>query len=242
MDLIKWIKRNDNDQHKWAINYLHKRNFSFSPYHSTPPVPPNTYEYLIELESNFKTNPHYLLAVRTMKSAWRQKKLRKKRAGKTEFSLVISNEKKKKLSTLAQQRGKTLGEALEEIINYESQRQIEVKEELKKEKELMKQKLELAKVSYNARAYKKDMTIHALLYLLEENIANMLQSEIDAIKAYQPTAYEHTGTKEYEESRLEEEKEKINNALKTIHSWEPTYFPLGIIEKLNIKKYINDHL
>lgn len=234
--LKRWLRPYDEEQHTWAVSYLEKKGIRL---YSRPE---RNYEYLLEIDKLSQNSPHYKLAVNSMKSAWRQQKLREKRKGKTEFSLVISNEKKRKLSTLAQQRGKTLGETLEEIINYESQRQIEVKEELKKEKEIIKTKLELARGNYNNRVHKKDMTIHALLYLLEENIENMLQSEIDAIKAYQPTAYEHAGTKEYKELRLAEEIEKINRYLKTIPTWEPNYFPLGIMEKLDIKNFINSRL
>ncbi|NIC39426.1 hypothetical protein HBJ58_22585 [Halomonas desiderata] len=231
--LKKWLRPYDEKQHAWAVSYLEKKNVRL---YSRPD---RNYEYLLEIDKISQNNPHYKLAVNSMKSAWRQQKLREKRRDKTEFSLVISNEKKKRLSTLAKQRGKTIGETLEEIINYESQRQLEIKEEIKKEKEIIKQKLESTRGHYNARVHKKNMTIHTLLYALEESIENMLNSEIDAIKAYQPTAYEHTGTKEYKELRLAEEKEKINKYLKKIHTWEPNYFPLDIQDKIRIREIIN---
>lgn len=240
--LIKWLKIKDAEQQQWAIDYLHKRNFTLTPYSPTSPNPQNTFAYLIQLENNAKSNPHYILAVRSMKSAWRQKNLREKRKGKTEFSLVISKEKKRKLNTLAKQGGKTLGETLEILITEEIQRQVELKEEIKKEKAIINQKLEITKESYKVRMNERDMTINVLLYLLEQSIDKMLHHEIDAIKAYQPTAHLHSGTEEYKETRNSEESEKIRKTLRKIPTWEPNRFsfPLEIIKKLDIKKYIHE--
>lgn len=83
-----------------------------------------------------------------MKAAWRQKKLREKRKGKTEFSLVISNEKKSKLRTLSNKKGKTLNEALEELIDDEVARQKEHQQELLEAKKVLQQRLETVREAH----------------------------------------------------------------------------------------------
>lgn len=168
------------------------------------------------------------------------KKAQRKKKGKTEFSLVISNEKKRKLSTLAQQKGKTLGETLEDLINDELIRNEEHKEEIKKEKKAFEQKLYIAKESHKMKFSEAETTTDILLYLLQEYLLKMIQCEVDAFKANHPSIHEHNGNNDYKNKRFETETEIINKALGKISSWNPKSFPLHIITKSNIKKFLNE--
>ncbi len=93
--LIKWLKKDDTEQHTWAYKYLCSKGLKLYP------NPSNYYEALVNFDKQNQTDPVYKLALNSLKSAWRQKNLREKRKGKTEFSIVISNEKKKKLKKTA---------------------------------------------------------------------------------------------------------------------------------------------
>ncbi|WP_148252246.1 hypothetical protein [Aidingimonas lacisalsi] len=232
--LIQWLKANDEEQHNWALEYLQKKGFY------TFPFPPTCYEYLIQLEKNNNTNPNYILAVNSMKSAWRQKKARAKRKGKTEFSLTINKEKKRKLNSLAKKKGKTLGETLEELIDDEAQRDEERRNEIKRQKEIFSQRLKITRESHKRKIFEIEMYTNILLYLLEENLNKMIQYETDAFKANHPSIHTHIGTKEFKEERLSYESETIKKALRKVQSWTPKTFPLDIVTKLNTKQLISE--
>ena len=161
-----------------------------------------------------------------MKAAWRQQQLRGKRKGKTEFSLVISKEKKSKLKALSSKKGKSLNETLEELIDDESARQTEHQKKILEAKKELNQRLEMARGA------------QALLYLLDEYIKKMVQCEIDAFKANHASIHDHIGTKDYKESRLSAESEAINQALSKIPAWKKRTFPLDISTKINIKSML----
>ncbi|NIC05361.1 hypothetical protein [Billgrantia bachuensis] len=233
-ELSKWLKPSNIEQHRWAADYLFRKNVSHNP------NPPDPHYYLITLDNSASHDPAYILAVRSMKAAWRQKKLRKTRNGKTEFSLTISNGKKKKLNNLAKKKGKTLGETLEELIDDEAQRNEELRSEIKRQKELSSQSLELARGAHKTRIYEIEMYTNILLCLLEENLNKMIQYEMDAFKANHSSIHEHIGTKEFKEERFLSESETINKALKKVQSWAPKTFPLDIVTKLNTKQLIHN--
>jgi hypothetical protein len=227
--LRKWLRAYDEEQHAWAVSYLERKGIK--PYSR----PQNNYEYLLEIDQNFQENPHYKLAKNSMKSAWRQKKIREKRRGKTEFSLVISNEKKSKLRALADKKGKTLNETLEELIDDESTRQSSYKKELEEEKKTIRQRLETTKGAQEAKLKEVELTTDSLMYLLNEYVEKMIQCEIDAFKANHTSIHEHVGTNDYMKSRLSIETEAINKALRNIPAWNKRTFPLDIGTKINIK-------
>ncbi|SEL28579.1 RepB family protein [Halomonas daqiaonensis] len=232
-ELYKWLKPNDIEQLLWATNYLHDKNVS---YNSNPPDP---YNYLITLDQGSFNNPAYILAVRSMKAAWRQRKLRKKRHGKTEFSLIISNEKKKKLNNLSKKKGKTQSETLEELIDDETQRNEELRNEIKRQKDVFSQRLEITRGAHKRKVFEIEMYTNILLYLLEENLKKMIQYEMDAFKANHSSIHEHIGTKEFKEERFMSESETINKALKRVQSWTPKTFPLDVVTKLNTQQLIH---
>lgn len=231
-ELSEWLEPNNIEQQRWAIDYLFRKKVSPNP------NPFDPHYYLIALDNSASNDPTYILAVRSMKAAWRQKKLRKSRKGKTEFSLTISNEKKRKLNKLAKKKGKTLGETLEDLIDDEAQRDEELRKEIKNQKELFSQSLELARGAHKSRIIEIENYTNILLYLLEENLNKMIQYETDAFKANQDFIHDHIGTKGFKEKRFLSESQAINTALKKNKSWNPKSFPLDIITKLNTKELI----
>lgn len=230
-ELTDWLNKNDTAQHEWTYNYLSNKGFS------TPTRVQTYYLYLMFLDKNFNSSPSYILAVRSMKSAWRQKKLREKRKGKTEFSLIISNDKKRKLNHLAKKSGKTLGETLENLINEEAVRNEEYKDKIKKEKEEIKMKLETQRRAKEVDINEAQMKTKVLLCIIEEFLNKMIQCEVDAYEANHPSINKHFGSSEYKNDRLEMESRYINKALRNVPSWNNETFPLDVVTKLNIKKY-----
>ena len=230
--LKKWLRADEEDQQAWAVSYLEKKGIRL---YSRPG---KDYEYLLEIEKFFQKNPHYKLAENSMKAAWRQQKLRGKRKGKTEFSLVISKEKKSKLKALSSKKGKSMNETLEELIDDESARQIEHQKKLMEAKKELNQRLEMTRGAQAVKLNEVEATTDALLYLLDEYIKKMVQCEIDAFKANHASIHDHIGTKDYKESRLSAENEAINQALSKIPAWKKRTFPLDISTKINIKSML----
>ena len=190
-----------------------------------PPNPSNYYEALVNFDKQNQTDPVYKLALNSLKSAWRQKNLREKRKGKTEFSIVISNEKKKKLKTLARQQGKTLGETLEDLINNEIIRNKEYEEKIKNEKKTLKQMLNITREAHKIKINELEKTTTTLLHLLKKYVLKMIQHEIGAYEANHPSIYEHMGSKKHQDQRIAMESEIINKELKKLPSWNAKKFP-----------------
>jgi len=230
--LRKWLRAYDEEQHAWAVSYLERKGII--PYSR----PESNYDCLLEIDKKSQGNPHYKLAEISMKAAWRQKKIREKRRGKTEFSLVISNEKKSKLRALADKKGKTLNETLEELIDDETTRHASYKKELEEEKKVIRQRLEMTRSAQEAKLKEVELTTDSLLYLLNEYLERMIQCEVDAFKANHTSIHEHVGTDDYMTSRLSIETEAINKALRNIPAWKKRTFPLDIGTKINIKNML----
>lgn len=231
--LTGWTKEGHSEQNAWAVNYLYKKGFS--------PIigGDDPYKNLFYMDETFKSDPTYALEVRNMKAAWRQKKSREKRKGKTEFSLVISNEKKNKLRALSRKKGKTLNETLEGLIDDEMARHVDYQKKLADEKKLLRQKLEMARGAQVTRLNEVELTTDALMYLLNEYVEKMIHYEVDALKANHPLIHDHHGTADYKESRLSYEREAINRALHNIPAWKKRTYPLDIGIKMRIKGILN---
>jgi len=232
--LSKWLRPYDKDQHSWAVKYLENKGISF---YSRPE---NDYEYLLEIDKRSQRNPHYKLAENSMKAAWRQKKLRENRKGKTEFSLVISNEKKSKLRALSSRKGKTLNETLEDLIDDETSRQAEYQKKLQEEKKALQERLVTARGAQAVRLNEVELTTGALMYFLDEYVRKMVQCEIDAFQANHSSIHDYIGTKDYKNTRLSAECEVINQALRKIPAWKKRTFPLDIDTKIKIKSMLKD--
>nr|WP_163501355.1 hypothetical protein [Halomonas socia] len=148
-NLEKWLDKDDIEQQIWAKKYLERKGLHYES------IVYSYYDDLLILEKKHRDDPSYVLAINAMKAAWRQKKLRGKRKGKTEFSLIISKEKKKLLGTISKKKGVTLGEALEELINDEHIRQEEHAGELKKRGSIISKGLMPQEGAFNTRYMKK---------------------------------------------------------------------------------------
>ncbi|SDI88696.1 hypothetical protein [Billgrantia gudaonensis] len=227
--LRNWLIAYDEEQHAWAVSYLERKGIN--PYWRSK----SNYEYLLDIDKNFQENPHYKLAKNSMKAAWRQKKIREKRKGKIEFSLVISNEKKSKLRALSGKKGKTLGETLEDLIDDELSRQKEYQKKLEEEKKNLHQYLENSRGAQKTRLNEVEMTTNSLLYLLNKYVERLIQCEVDALRENHTLTHKHFGTKDYMQSRLSTETEAINRALRKIPAWKKRTFPLDIATEIKIK-------
>ncbi len=232
-NLEKWLDKDDIEQQIWAKKYLERKGLHYES------IVYSYYDDLLILEKKHRDDPSYVLAINAMKAAWRQKKLRGKRKGKTEFSLIISKEKKKLLGTISKKKGVTLGEALEELINDEHIRQEEHAGELKKEREHYKQRLDAARGSLQYKIYEKDKIISVLLHLVESYMDDMIDKEIGGLKAHQSMDDGAGESKKYSEGRLKKEHASVNKAIKTATGLRLNLFPLDPVTKIQIKQEIN---
>lgn len=189
---VAWINPTDQNQLTWAINYLRKKGVPYrQDSHGQILIPPHPHELV-----NKKL-------ISDMKSAWRQRKLRDSRKGKTEFSLVISKEKKQTLKRIASNRKKTLGETLEELIAEERDKDSRYREVIKREKAEIRERLN-----------EQSDAIDLLLSMLKTEILNRVKSDVKLLELQSPTASTHSGTEPVADQEYRRACSKINKEMR----------------------------
>ncbi len=120
---FSWLRKDDEDQIRWAWEYLGKLSLGTSKPSVFGFYPPSIGEMYLAIYAAFdtwgesyETKRHFLI---DFNKAWQQKKHRDSRIGKKVCNLVLRDEVKDKLDQLAKQRGKKLNQLVEELIENE---------------------------------------------------------------------------------------------------------------------------
>lgn len=112
---LGWIDIADTRQHRWAFEYLARKGIlqDDTPFARIL----SDYDVLMLQSRRWSDNEQTERLVRTMKNAWAQAKLRRKRKGQSKpTNFVLAVGAKKQLRTLAAAQGTTITEALERLI------------------------------------------------------------------------------------------------------------------------------
>lgn len=120
---FSWLKPDDEEQIRWAWEYLGKFNSVTSKPILLGFAPTGSKEMYLAIYAAFDSwNTSYdtkRLFLNDFNKAWNQKKHRDSRQGKKVCNLVLREEVKQKLDDLAERRGKKLNQLVEELIENE---------------------------------------------------------------------------------------------------------------------------
>jgi len=113
----KWLNRSDSDQCIWAWKYLSKNMLTHKALH---PITINDRHVAIlaSLDNMSKMHPaEKTLFIHQMRKAWSQRKYRYSDKAKKQVSIPMNSNTKKKLESIANKQGVSIGDALQKIIN-----------------------------------------------------------------------------------------------------------------------------
>lgn len=126
---FSWLEKDNDEQCRWAWEYMRKIDFN----RSKPTIykfsPTNTAEVYLTIYAAYDTwrtttEAKRLFSIEFNK-AWQQKKLRDSRQGKKACSIVLHEDAKLKLDELAKARNVTLGHLVEQLIEKEHAKQLD---------------------------------------------------------------------------------------------------------------------
>ncbi|MCQ3000713.1 hypothetical protein NLO98_13215 [Pseudomonas syringae] len=110
--IIAWLNLLDQEQPRWAIDYLIAKGVIASKIRLCSPR-----DTLIEWSESIRNTPFNELLIKKMKAAWRQKRYRDGLVKKKSYSFILDMKVKDQLDGLARRHKKTISETLEDLIN-----------------------------------------------------------------------------------------------------------------------------
>ncbi|MEL7307099.1 MAG: hypothetical protein AAGK05_03985 [Pseudomonadota bacterium] len=118
-----WLERDNEEQCRWAWDYLRKIKYDYTRPMIDKLSPTNTAEIYLAIYGvydiwNVAPDTKRLFSI-DFNKAWQQKKLRDGRQGKKACSLVLHKDTKLKLDELAKTRKVTLSQLVEQLIEQE---------------------------------------------------------------------------------------------------------------------------
>ncbi|MBO2583551.1 hypothetical protein [Shewanella algae] len=117
---LTWLKRSEEDQCRWAWEYLKKASHELNNPILQDINPVGLGELYLAIYAVFDTwagtNDSKRLLLNDFNKAWQQKKHRDNRQGKKACNLVLREEVKRKLDEMAGKRGMKLNQLVEELI------------------------------------------------------------------------------------------------------------------------------
>jgi|TARA_R110002073_G_scaffold89451_1_gene211870 predicted transcriptional regulator len=141
---LSWIRVSDENQVRWAVNYLFRKSLIYPGMHTSDLAWTFTATVQSWPKKGTVGEEKFELLDKKMRAAWGQHKRRKKPSGSKSYSFTMKKEVGSALAALAKKADKTISQVLEEMV-LEDRAQSKILEERHK-KELAAIKADLADV------------------------------------------------------------------------------------------------
>jgi hypothetical protein len=111
-----WVKKDDQTQCIWIINYLNKRNLSLRNPQVPYPLQDNPNLLVEHILSTWGDTGSTKLLFKEMKAAWGQKQNRDKKNGKKNYNFVMPSSIGPKLKSLSRAKGQSMNATVQSLI------------------------------------------------------------------------------------------------------------------------------